>query len=249
MKKLLLIVLSITAFHIYAEEQKTAVSSEKTVEFYAGISLGWDHMIAKRTEQFTNVLDRTLYFSDSKTQTTNAVSGKLIVGFLWNIPNTAFALSPEIYMGQGNAQITLQKSVYDPDAGVEKSFQSTLKQNVTMGIILRSGFYITKCKNNFLYILVGIDQTKFENKFTFNPNGGAGVPPLFEKRSKFLRSSVFGFGFERKINRFKIGIDIRYFNYPEWGQYSKKSPIADDIISIKFKPRIISTALNICYLF
>lgn len=38
-------------FHIYAEDQHAKSSSEKTVEFYAGISLGWDHMVAKRNEE------------------------------------------------------------------------------------------------------------------------------------------------------------------------------------------------------
>lgn len=51
MKKLLIAILCIAMFHIYAEDQHAKSSSEKTVEFYAGISLGWDHMVAKRNEE------------------------------------------------------------------------------------------------------------------------------------------------------------------------------------------------------
>ncbi len=250
MQKILLIIISAMVFYIAAEESKTPPANDNTVEFYAGISLGWDHLIAKRHEQLVTDNNLNLTFSDNKSQTGNGLTGKIIAGFLWTIPNTAFILSPEIYLGQGSAEITKRESAHDPDANADKKFESTLRQRLTMGFILRAGFYLTNRQNNFLYALVGIDQSKFENKFILSSSAaGVDAPPLLEKRSKFLRSPVIGLGFERKFNRFKVGIDIRYMPYSEWGKYTKKAEVTDDVISIKFKPRIISTTLSICYLF
>lgn len=251
MKKLLIAILCIAMFHIYAEDRHAKSSSEKTVEFYAGISLGWDHMVAKRTEQILTQGPPSLllYFSDNKSQTANGLSGKIITGFFWNIPNTTFALSPEIYIGQGSAEMTKRESVYDPTPAT-KELQSTLRQRLSMGFVMRAGIYLTNCRNNFLHILIGIDQSKFENKFVLTNTDALGnTPPLFEKRSKFLRSSIIGIGFERKFNKFKLGIDIRYLNYSAWDKYSAKAAGTHDVISITLKPKIISTTLNICYLF
>ncbi|MCX7343095.1 MAG: hypothetical protein NT128_02995 [Proteobacteria bacterium] len=191
------------------------------------------------------------YFAFSKkSQVANGITGKVVTGFLWTIPNTSFVLSPEIYLGQGSAEITKKGSAHDPDIPADKEFQSTLRQRLTMGFVLRAGYYLTDNQNNLFYLLVGIDQSKFENKFTLSSSDvGGPVPSLFEKRSKILRSPIFGFGFERKFNKFKIGIDLRYMNYNAWGKYSQKVNVSNDIISIKFKPRIISTTLNFCYLF
>ncbi len=255
MLRILLTVAFIGLFPITAEVQKQgqehAQNSEKEIEFYAGISVGWDCLIAKRTEQLVTNTNRNLYFSDNKSQTANGLSGKFITGMLWNIPNTRFVLSPEIYVGQGNAEITLQESAHDPDILGDKGLESTTKQRLTFGIILRAGFYLMNCQHNLLYVLAGFDQSKFENKFALStPDvGGHTVPTLFESRSKFLQSPVIGFGFEKKFNKFKVGIDIRYMNYSAWGNYTKKAIVSDDVISIKFKPQIISTTLNICYLF
>ena len=251
MQKILLIIISAMIFSITAEESKTDKTTDSAIEFYAGISLGWDHLIAKRQEQLVTHQNRTLTFSDNKSQTANGITGKIIAGFLWTIPNTAFVLSPEIYLGQGSAEITKKESAHDPDEPADKDFQSALRQRLTMGIILRAGFYLTNCQNNFLYALVGIDQSKFENKFTLSSTqvGLADVPTLFEKRSKYLRSPVIGFGFERKFNKCKVGIDLRYMNYSAWDKYAKKANVSNDLISIKFKPRIISTTLTFCYLF
>ena len=165
MQKILLITISTMAFSIAAEESKTEQTSDKAIEFYAGISLGWDHLIVKRQEQIVTHQNRTLTFSDNKSQTANGITGKIIAGFLWTIPNTAFVLSPEIYIGQGSTEITKKESAHDPDEPADKEFQSTLRQRLTMGLILRAGFYLTNCQNNFIYALVGIDQSKFENKF------------------------------------------------------------------------------------
>ena len=249
MQKLLLIILSFSLFCVCAEEQKTLPANDKAVEFYAGISLGWDHMVTKRQEELVTGTNRYFAFSE-KSQVANGITGKIITGFLWTIPNTSFALSPEIYLGQGSAEITKKGSAHDPFIPADKEFQSTLRQRLTMGFVLRAGYYLTNNQNNLLYLLVGIDQSKFENKFTLSSSDvGGPVPSLFEKRSKILRSPVIGFGFERKFNKLKIGIDLRYVNYKAWGKYSPKVNVSRDIISIKFKPRIISTTLNFCYLF
>ncbi len=251
MQKILLIILSAVAFSIAAEESKTDKTTDKAIEFYAGISLGWDHLIAKRQEQLVTHQNRILTFSDNKSQTGNGLTGKIVAGFLWTVPNTAFVLSPEIYLGQGNAEITKKESAHDPDEPADKEFQSTLRQRLTMGFILRAGFYLTNRENNFLYALVGIDQSKFENKFILSSTqvGATEVPTLFEKRSKYLRSPVIGLGFERKFNKFKVGIDVRYMNYAAWGKYAKKAAVSNDLVSVKFKPKVISTALTFCYLF
>ncbi|MEI6627891.1 MAG: hypothetical protein WCN27_00575 [Alphaproteobacteria bacterium] len=250
MQKIWLIILSTLVFSITAEESKTEQTSDNSIEFYAGISLGWDHLIAKRNEQVVTTQGNNRIFSDNKPQTANGVTGKVVTGFFWNIPNSSFALSPEIYLGQGSVEITKKESIYDPVQNATKELQSTLRQRLTMGVILRAGYYLTNNQNNFLYVLIGADQSKFENKFVLtstDPLGGN--HPLFEKRSKYLRSPVIGFGFERKFNKFKVGIDIRYMNYEAWGKYSQKAPDTSDVISIKFKPRIISTALTVCYFF
>ena len=187
----------------------------------------------------------------NKSQAANGINGKVIAGFLWTVPNTAFVLSPEVYLGQGSAQITLQESAYDPDAGGStKGLQSTLKQNITMGFILRTGFYLADRQNNLLYVLFGVDQSKFENKFTLSSTDLAGpVPTLFEKRSKMLKGPVIGFGFEKKLNKLKIGIDLRYTRYSEWGKYSQEVPVSGDRFSVKIRPTIITTTLTFCYLF
>lgn len=222
------------------------------VQFYAGVSAGYDRMIAKRTEKLEAGTGTKLSFSDNKTQTGNGFNGKLLGGFLWNIADTPFAIGPEVYTGYGSAEVTLQEEVYDSDplALAHKNYQSTFKQTFTTGISCRAGFYLTK-NNNFLYIVGGIGYSKFENKFTLSSSniGGAYVPTLIEKQSKFLKSPIFGLGFERKLNRIKIGIDLHYIPHSAWDNYSRTMSLSDDKISIRFKPKIITTNLTLCYLF
>lgn len=251
MQKIWLIILSTLVFSIAAEESKTDQTSDKAIEFYAGISLGWDHLVAKRNEELVAGVTNTNLIFSNRSQTANGLNGKIILGLLWNIPNTNFVLSPEIYIGQGNAQITRTESMHDPIGNTDKTLQSSLKQGLSMGVILRTGFYLTNSQNNLVYLLIGIDQTKFENRFTLSstPFFAGYIPPVSEKRSKFLRSPVIGIGFERKFCRFKVGVDLRYLNYSAWDKYSIQCPVSNDRLYIKFKPRIFSTALNICYLF
>jgi opacity protein-like surface antigen len=257
MKRLLLAIIALSALCAKAEEsaqtaQPTETATASPVEFYVGVSVGHDRMTAKRTEQVvTGTFNTFLSFSNNKTQRANAVNGKVIAGFLWTIPNTQFVLSPEVYIGQGSAQVTLQESKFDnaPAPAAEKSYQSTFKQGLTIGAVLRAGFYLTD-DNNLFYGLVGMGRSKFENKFTFTSgNVGGPIPTLFEKRSKFLGSTIFGGGFERKFNTFKVGLDCRYASYSAWGNYSKTALVSEDTLSIRFKPKIVSTSLTFCYLF
>ena len=264
MRRFLLAIIALSALCVTAEEcAKSAAETKESAEaaqstetscgpqFYVGISAGYDRMISKRTEGLKAGTGTQLYFSNNKTQRTNAVSGKAIAGFLWTIPNTPFVLSPEMYIGHGSGQITLQESGHDPLGGpAEKSYQSSFKQSFSIEIILRAGFYLTE-NNNFLYVLGGVNRSKFENKFTLSSTdvGGVPVPALFTKKSKFLKSSVFGLGYERKIGNIKLGIDLRYTPYSAWRNYSKTVPVSDDKISLQFKPKIITTALTVCYLF
>ncbi len=181
MKRLLLAVITLSALCAKAEEsaqtaQPTEVATARPVEFYVGVSVGHDRMTAKRTEDLLTGLGTQLYFSKNKTQRTDGVSGKAIAGFLWTAPNTQFALSPEVYIGHGSGQITLQETAHDPAAPANKGYQSTFKQSLTLGIVLRAGFYLTG-DNNFIYGLVGIDRSKFENKFMLSSTdiGGLGT--------------------------------------------------------------------------
>ena len=254
MKRLLLAVITLSAFCVKAEEsaqtaQPTEVATARPVEFYVGVSVGHDRMTAKRTEDLLTGLGTQLYFSKNKTQRTDGVSGKAIAGFLWTAPNTQFALSPEVYIGHGSGQITLQETAHDPAAPANKGYQSTFKQSLTLGIVLRAGFYLTG-DNNFLYGLIGIDRSKFENKFTMSSNDLLNpVTTFFEKRSKFLKSTIFGIGFERKFNTFKVGIDSRYMPYSEWNNYSKTVATSNDKITVRFRPKIFSTSLTFAYIF
>lgn len=245
MKQLLLTVFFIWTFSVVGAEPK----SQCPVEFYAGVSVGWDHFIAKQTEQLTT-RNEQLFFSNNKTQRANGINGKIIAGFLWTVPTTAFVLSPEIYIGRSSAEVTLQKGIINA-ADEQKGFQRTFKQSLAIGAVLRAGFYLTDKQNDLLYILCGIDHSQFENKFTLFSTDVAGdvVPPLFEKRKKTLKSTIIGFGFEKKFNRLKIGIDLRYMPYSAWDKYAKTALISEDVISIRFKPKVISTSLTFCYLF
>ena len=257
MRRFLLAIIALSALCVNAGKsaqtaeatKSTEVATARPVEFYVGVSVGHDRMTAKRTEQVVTALNAHLPFSTNKTQTRNGMNGKVIAGFLWTVPNTAFVLSPEIYIGQGSA-LTLKESAFDEPANVMKTYKSTFKQSLAVGAVLRAGFYLTG-DNNFIYGLVGIDRSKFENKFMLSSTdiGGLTIPTLIEKRSKHLKSSVFGAGFEKKINSFKVGIDCRYASYSAWGNYSKKALISRDILSISFKPKIVSTSLTFCYLF
>ena len=253
MIRFLLAIIALSALCAKAEEsaqtaQPTEVATARPVEFYVGVSVGHDRMTAERTEQIVTGRGTQISFSKNKTQRTNGISGKIIAGFLWTFPNTAIVLSPEFYIGQSGAQVTLQESGHDPAIPADKSYQSTLKQSLTMGWALRAGFYLTG-DNNFFYGLIGIDRSKFENKFTLNSTDvGGPVPALVERRSKFLKSPIFGVGFERKFNTFKVGIDCRYLSYSAWGNYSKIAEVSDDKITARFKPKLISTSLNFSYL-
>ena len=248
MRRFLLAIIALSALCV-----KAGKSAESTTpQFYVGVSVGHDRMTAKRTEDLLTGAGTQLYFSKNKTQRTNGVSGKVIAGFLWTVPNTQFVLSPEVYIGHGSGQITLQESTHDPVGlgDTDKGYQSTFKQRLTMGLVLRAGFYLMD-DNNFLYGLIGIDRSKFENKFTLS-SGDIGinpVPNVFEKHSKNLKSKFFGVGFERKFNSFKVGIDCRYMPYSAWKNYSKTAPVSDDKISIQFKPKVVSTSLTFGYLF
>lgn len=251
MKRLLLAVITLSAFCVKAEEsaqtaQPTEVATARPVEFYVGVSVGHDRMITKRTEKLKNLSE--FFFLNNKTQTANGISGKIIAGFLWRVPNTAFVLSPEIYIGQGSAQVTTQKTVFDRDSDQNTKLHSSFKQSSTMGFVLRAGFYLTG-DNNFLYGLIGADRSKFENRLTLSSTGALGHTSFFEKRSEFLKSTFFGVGFERKFNTFKVGIDCRYMPYSNWNNYSKHVPITDDILSVRLKPKVVSTSLTFCYLF
>ncbi len=247
MKKLLLKILPVCLFSLIGAEPTQAH------EFYVGVAMGYDRLVAKRTEELLTQYGIRLFFSKNKTQTANGLSGKLLTGFLLNIPNTAFAVGPEAYFGHGSGQMTLQESQCDnnPGGSSDKNYQSTFKQSLTMGLVLRAGFYLNTT-NDFLYVLAGIGCSKFENKFmltSVETGGGLRTPPLVEKRSKFLKSPIFGVGFEKKFNRIKVGIDCRYMPYSAWGNYSRKAPVSDDTISIRFRPKIISTSLTFCYIF
>ena len=262
MRRFLLAIIALSALCVTAEEcAKSAAETKESAEaaqstetscgpqLYMGVSVGHDRMTAKRTEGLKAGTGTQLYFSNNKTQRTNGVSGKAIAGFLWMVPNTPFVLSPEVYIGHGSIQITLQETAHDPAIPTDKSYQSTLKQSLTIGAVLRAGFYLTG-DNNFLYGLIGIDRSKFENKFTLTSGDIGGiVPALVERSSKFLKSPIFGAGFERKFNTFKVGIDCRYLSYSAWGNYSKKAPVSNATITARFKPKLISTSLNFCYLF
>ena len=267
MRRFLLAIIALSALCVKAEEsaqtassteaaeaaQSTETSTASPVEFYVGVSVGHDRMTAKRTEELKSGTGTQLFFSNNKTQRTNGISGKIIAGFLWRVPNTAFVLSPELYIGQGSGQMTLQGSEHDPDiilGPANKNYQSTFKQTSNIGVVLRAGFYLTG-DNNFFYGLVGKDRSKFQNKFMLSSTdlGAQPIPTLIEKRSNYLKSSVFGVGFERKINSFKVGIDCRYASYSAWSNYSKKALVSRDILSISFKPKIVSTSLTFCYLF
>ncbi len=195
MRRFLLAIIALSALCV-----KAGKSAESTTpQFYVGVSVGHDRMTAKRTEDLRTVIGTQMYFANNKTQRTNGVSGKAIAGFLWMVPNTPFVLSPEVYIGHGSGQITLQESGHDPLAPANRGYQSTFKQSLTLGIALRAGFYLTG-DNNFLYGLIGIDRSKFENKFTLSSNDLLNpVTTFFEKRSKFLKSTIFGIGFERKF--------------------------------------------------
>jgi hypothetical protein len=248
MRRFLLAIIALSALCVNAG--KSAEST--TPQFYAGVSIGHDRMTAKRTEELLAGTGQRLFFSNNKTQRTNGVTGKVIAGFLWTVPNTQFVLSPEMYIGHGSGQITLQghKSIQDLGGIIEKDYQSTFKQSLAMGLLLRAGFYLSG-DNNFLYALTGIDCSKFENKFMLASSfvNLIPVPTLFEKRSKFLKSTFFGMGIERKINKFKVGIDCRYMPYSAWGNYSRVAVESNDKITVRFKPKIISTTLTFCYIF
>lgn len=223
-----------------------------SLQFYAGVSAGYDRMIAKRTEKVKTAFQDQFFFSNNKTQTGNGFNGKLLGGFLWNIAGTSFAIGPEAYVGYGSAEVTLQEKLYDANilAQTERYYQSTFKQTFMMGAILRMGYYLNQ-DNNFLYVLGGINCSRFENRFTFSSFSIAmGVGnTINEKQSKFLKSPIVGVGFEKKCNRIKIGLDVRYMPHSAWGNYSRFLPRTDDTVFIRFKPKIITTNLTLCYLF
>lgn len=261
MRRFLLAIITLSALCVTAEEcAKSAAETKESAEaaqstetscgpqFYVGVSVGHDRMTAKRTEQSTTN-GETLFFSNKKAQSSNSINGKLITGFLWSIPNTAFVLSPEIYVGQGSAQVTEQEKATEPTGPQDVSLHSSYKQKTIMGIILRIGAYLTNKQNDFLYVLLGAEKSKFENKFTYSSTGAIGRDTLFKKRNKFLKSPVYGAGFEHKFDRFKIGIDCRYTNYSSWNNYSVEAPVTGDELKKDFKPRIVTTSLTFCYLF
>jgi hypothetical protein len=266
MRRFLLAVITLSALCVKAEESaKSAAETKESAEaaqstetscapqFYVGVSMGHDRMIAKRTEELKAGTGTQLSFSNNKTQTANGFNGKLVAGFLWDIAGTSFAIGPEVYVGYGSAEVTLQGKTYDPDprAQANKNYQSTFKQTFTMGTVLRAGFYLTK-NNDFIYALGGIGCSKFENKFILSSQeliGGGRADTLTEKQGKFLKSPIVGIGFEKKINKVRVGIDIRYMPHSAWGNYSRTLPETEDKLSIRFKPKIITTNLTFSYLF
>ena len=249
--KRILTALLVLSFPVVGKENPPGTISPYPT-FYVGIAGSLDHLSGKRTEQLTTGADTFLSFSNGGSLSTNGVNAKGLLGFLWTIPSSRFVLSPEIYLGQGNVETTLQKSDEDPAIPANKGLQSSFKRNLTMGFVGRFGFYLSDCQNNLAYLLFGIDKSRFQNSFSLSSGNdalGNNVPPLFEKRSKWLKGRIIGLGFERKFNNFKLGIDVRYTFYSSWGGYSRKAAVSDDVISIQFNPKIISTSLTFCYLF
>lgn len=248
MQNVVLVIIFLSFFSFSGKAAETTEGNH-IPEFYVGVSVGLDHLTTKRTEQLTTGLKRVLFFSSNKSQSTNGINAKGLFGFLWTFPKTSFVLSPEIYLGKGGVEAALQGSKHDPDIPADKNLQSTIKRSFSMGIVLRAGFYLTDCNNNFLYGLIGMDKSKFQNKSIFSSTDVGGiVPVLFEKRSKFLKGIVVGTGFERKFNSFKVGIDMRYTSYPSWS-YSSHNSASGDTLAVRLKPKIFSTSLTFCYIF
>lgn len=242
-----LAVLATTAGLMTSETKATQDSpcSTKPLQFYAGLSAGVNHVKGKRSESvFVNPpVNATITFIDSLGFKDTDAQYAGFLGISYVVPTTSFFISPEIHLGRTHTQQTFQKIVFDPVVADQRTLKSTFSQTAFFGAVVKVGYNFSTYSP---YIILGGEGGKFQDQVTYVPF--APDSPNFFKTQKWLKGFLWGIGIEKKIKRFRVGIEARFINY---GKYNAvyDNAASDESIYHSFKPKNVRLSLRVSYAF
>lgn len=253
----------------YAETPATPQSSLMP-QFYAGASIGIQHLKGKRTEYVNSTSNGTLDpfigtqaipFSDSTAISNRNGYYSAHAGLTWNIPETIFFVGSEVHLGRGSATHDLKVSVADNHTFTSRDINVSIRQSTFWGGTLHLG---VNCKwDSRVYLLLGLETSQFEYTGTYKPReqstlhglvfGGYGPPnsypvTLLKKRS-WSRGSIWGFGVEKRFGSFRLGADLRIVQYRELKNSQKANTFEPETVFSSFKPKNVRFGLKLSYLF
>lgn len=236
-------------------------SPQKPLQFYAGLSAGVNQVKGKRSESAYNAdilpPDQTSTFANNVSFSDKKAQYALFAGMSWTIPNSSFFIGPEIYIGRSDTENTRGAFVTDPATGLNRVLQASIQQKYFMGATLKAGVKLPW--QSQAYVLLGIDKGQFRYAAFYVPRSAVGLgavddlsPPTFST-TKWLNGFLWGIGFEKTINNFQVGADIRFIQYKSLKtSHNANSGDAarpvDQLLS-SFKPRNMRFSLRVSYLF
>jgi len=227
--------------------------SSNTMQFYAGLSGGFERMAGRRTDSVTEddlaggIGQLQTIFSNKGMSENNAVTS-LIGGFLWGFPQSTILIGPEIYFGRGNTASAVQDDRLDLTPAF-RHYSTTLQRKNSYGLILRAGYQFNE---NYLgYLSAGYDKGQFatDRVITYAPRN---VTATRAKKTKWLNGLSLGMGIEKKCGSFVVGVDLRMIKYSTF-RVTDALNIAPGInpgfIDFSASPKIYSGNLRISYQF
>lgn len=231
--------------------------SRTPVQFYAGLSGGFERMTGRRTDSIREDSPLaagtfiTTVFADKGMNETN-VETSLVGGILWQFPQSSIVLGPEIYIGRGNTQSNIKDDRPDLNIGVGNSFRhysTTLHRKIYGGLLVRAGYQFGE---NYLgYVSAGYDKGQFaiDRVMTYEPQTLAATRAT---KTKWLNGLLFGFGLEKKCSSFIVGFDFRIIKYSTFRIIDGLNNAAGFLpgsINFSASPKVYSCALRISYQF
>lgn len=225
----------------------------KPVQFYAGLAGGIERLSGKRNESANEDAGGgariTTIFTDGKSMNENNVAVSLLTGFLWKPSNHPIVLGPEIFFGRGNTTSTVNDDRFDAASNAFRHYSTTLQRKLFYGALVRAGYQF--CGNYLVYLSLGFDRGQFA-RTTVLAADPANITTTSAKNTKWLNGLLFGLGFEKRIDSFVVGLDLRAVRY---GKYNAQDSVlvapgvGPGTLSCNAKPRIYFGTLRICYQF
>lgn len=224
-------------------------SATQFPEFYIGMGIGAEKFEGTRSEQIRDIIDRfpgpTITITNNNSLSTEKGTFLGMAGFLWSIPNTPILIGPEIYCGRSTVEHNKDFQQYSGAAIAFQAYQNRFQRKMYWGGNIRIGLPI---QNNFLiYVSGGLESANFQNTVTFVQNPVA-TAPEFVNFGKWMNGARFAVGVEKKIDRFKVGLDLSMVKF---GSFSVSRPTnyPTNILDLKIKPKIYALSARISYVF
>lgn len=217
-------------------------------EFYIGMGIGAEKFKGTRNEKIRDTLPipgPTITITNNNPINDEKGTFFGMAGFLWNIPNTPLLVGPEIYCGRSTAEHVKSFQQFSALAIAFQAYQNRFQRKTYWGGNLRIGIPVQN--NFFLYVSGGIESANFQNTITFAQDP-AGTAPQFVKFGKWMNGARFAVGVEKKIDRFKIGLDLSMVRFGSFS-ISRATNFAADILDLRVKPKIYTLSARVSYVF